>query len=1074
MQYRFKSEYLSAISHKLLYVLLAVVATLLTPDLNAQVNIDNLIPHYFQQAPNSAALNKYGEYQVSLFTGVPEISIPLYTIKQGALTLPVTLSYHASGNKVTDAASWVGLGWSLNAGGAVSRKLMGARGDENSSNGYLHTDFRTSAQVDQTTEAGREYLGLLSGGTYDTEPDIFSVSAPTVDAKFFFDRGNGFQPSFLHYSPAKVTSSFISTADVPFNVLDEKGIKYRFGGNFRETTTSYNGGSSSTDVSSWMLESMSALNAVDEIDFSYSTQYGSVSDDLVDTWEIDDNQNQYEAGGFCSMIPNPSITRSIHVGSNVIQCQLQEITYRGGKVVFTLSNSFREDLTNFKSLASIQVYNLDVATNQYQLQKTILPFLSYFINGTDAATKRLRLDSLQILDNAGAVTERYSFAYDALALPAPTSKQRDFWGYYNGKNNSSLIPQQNITFSPGSGSTPQTIIIGSNYPNGRDADAAYAKACVLKRINYPTGGYTTFEYEGNQYLQGSAQGYAVKYAGGLRIHAIASYDGINAAPLLKTYEYNTARPNFIPGNQYFFTNTWHEDWYFNGTSLGWCSTNRRVYLSNPTIDFLPYDQAAVVYPTVTEYLGDATNNSGKTVYQFKDAADIVSSASIAKPIMITQYFLRGQLLNKSVYRNTGPGLYQIVKEERHSYDAFPGRTSVDVGLTATQVLDQSGAVAPADHKNNLYYYGYYGIECGDSYPIKNEVVTYDANDPSKFTIQTETNTYGNIIHQQVTRIDKVNSDGTHYISNRRFPADYIPAGSTSTANSVLNAMLNYNMQAMPIESWESVLPAGAGSTEVVRGGQLNSYTTNYHYPQPATIYQLENASLLNDYTASYVTGNGGLTFDSRYKVAVNFDLYDSDDHLVQYTPRNGAPVAMIWDYNGQLPVAEIKGAARNTTAYTSFEGTSNSVWTYNGTFLHNGGATGQSSFQGTISKAVPAGNYTVTAWALGGSGITVNSASGIAVFTSGNWTMYKWELSGVSNVTVSSNNMDEVRLYPTGAQMTTYTYTPTIGITSLSGPTGDVNYYEYDTYQRLKLIKDQKGNVIKTFDYKYNNKLPLQ
>ena len=76
-------------------------------------------------SPQAAALARYGEYPVSLATGVPQINIPLYEIKLGSYTLPILISYHASGIKVDDVASTVGLGWVLNAGGAVSRTLSG-------------------------------------------------------------------------------------------------------------------------------------------------------------------------------------------------------------------------------------------------------------------------------------------------------------------------------------------------------------------------------------------------------------------------------------------------------------------------------------------------------------------------------------------------------------------------------------------------------------------------------------------------------------------------------------------------------------------------------------------------------------------------------------------------------------------------------------------------------------------------------------------------------------------------------------------------------------------------------------
>lgn len=59
-------------------------------------------------------------------TGVPDISIPIYTIRLGAFELPVRLSYHASGIRVNDVASTVGLGWTLDAGGCISRSVNGA------------------------------------------------------------------------------------------------------------------------------------------------------------------------------------------------------------------------------------------------------------------------------------------------------------------------------------------------------------------------------------------------------------------------------------------------------------------------------------------------------------------------------------------------------------------------------------------------------------------------------------------------------------------------------------------------------------------------------------------------------------------------------------------------------------------------------------------------------------------------------------------------------------------------------------------------------------------------------------
>ena len=72
-------------------------------------------------APNTASLGKYVENPVGYYTGVPNISIPLYEIKEKNFSLPISLSYHAGGIKVEDVSSNVGLGWVLNAGGVITR-----------------------------------------------------------------------------------------------------------------------------------------------------------------------------------------------------------------------------------------------------------------------------------------------------------------------------------------------------------------------------------------------------------------------------------------------------------------------------------------------------------------------------------------------------------------------------------------------------------------------------------------------------------------------------------------------------------------------------------------------------------------------------------------------------------------------------------------------------------------------------------------------------------------------------------------------------------------------------------------
>lgn len=62
---------------------------------------------------------KHGGFPVSLYTGIPEISIPLYTIREGLIEIPLVLNYYAGGLRVSEEAGWVGLGWDLQLGSIV-------------------------------------------------------------------------------------------------------------------------------------------------------------------------------------------------------------------------------------------------------------------------------------------------------------------------------------------------------------------------------------------------------------------------------------------------------------------------------------------------------------------------------------------------------------------------------------------------------------------------------------------------------------------------------------------------------------------------------------------------------------------------------------------------------------------------------------------------------------------------------------------------------------------------------------------------------------------------------------------
>jgi YD repeat-containing protein len=77
---------------------------------------------------------------------------------------------------------------------------------------------------------------------------------------------------------------------------------------------------------------------------------------------------------------------------------------------------------------------------------------------------------------------------------------------------------------------------------------------------------------------------------------------------------------------------------------------------------------------------------------------------------------------------------------------------------------------------------------------------------------------------------------------------------------------------------------------------------------------------------------------------------------------------------------------------------------------------------------------------------------------------------GTTSISLSNNTntlIDELRLYPAGSQMTTYTFNSLLGMTSQCDVNNRITYYEYDSLGRLSLMRDQDRNIVKKICYNY-------
>jgi hypothetical protein len=159
--------------------LLCVITRLQAQDMDYR---PNLIP----PSPDASALGKYAEFPVGLYTGTLPIIVPIYNVSDGDLKVPIDLSYCASGNKVEEAASLVGLGFSLNAGGAIMRSVRN-----------LPDDYPTKGFLDYSTTYSENYLNNdpnrftqleeIAKGCGDAEPDAYFFNFNGYTGSFTFD-----------------------------------------------------------------------------------------------------------------------------------------------------------------------------------------------------------------------------------------------------------------------------------------------------------------------------------------------------------------------------------------------------------------------------------------------------------------------------------------------------------------------------------------------------------------------------------------------------------------------------------------------------------------------------------------------------------------------------------------------------------------------------------------------------------------------------------------------------------------------------------------------------------------------
>lgn len=1149
-------------------------------------NLKNVMP----PSPNSSAFAKYGDWPVSLYTGVPNISVPVTTLKGRTTSVAITLSYHAAGNKVGDIASWVGLGWSLNTGGVITRSVRGLKDEEGLFNSSYYYDNPNDLSSNAPDNIKQLRLVQTADNDIDSEPDLYYFNALGKSFKLLI-LADG-TVNTIPYSNLKFVSNPIVNG-INWTVLLEDGTKLVFGdgigfveGTHVPSFKSKNG-SSMLYNSSWHLKSITSTNG-EIVNFTYAScdidqdSYFSESDFIK--YKTTGGSTCTEISHSSSVKASPSIQKVKSLNISTIETDLERAEF------FSLPG--REDLEGGYSLNEIKIYSK--ITNQYTQrylfnfsysQAVVTPkFSGGGLINSSFFDKRLRLNSFERIDvaNASAPSQKWVFDYNPQNLPSRRSYAQDHWGFYNGANsNTTLLPRLYFQLPPTfasqylnfTGFMPDRHPLGGN----RDGNGAMMQAEILTGIQYPTGGYSQFNYEPNSipvsketftdtYLplelnvtsvfdplnnqdgtstfrtavftvtkpcyvqmaltsdispgiildQPNVQvGVAIfdvnnntivssttsgwynlrqagtytmrirvntrssnlapndliyssvtlfypksnglqsydELTGGLRIRSIIDTDGSSSAPVnYKYYQYsNPLVINDIDEKEDYSTLQSSSSYSDIGTIVI-CYFNSIIRNSSTKYALGSIQGGTTGYGQVTTIYGSAGEN-GKTVSTFSnvpDDSDICDPHIFPYPPSVSNDIQRGLLLNQKDYSAQSI----LLKEMTNTYSFYD--VSVFIGYKAGyyEIVDPHLC-------NNVYH------NCGilqANYPVISQQIKqnsiaqtiYDSNGQNPLTTTT-TNFYDNALNTQPVRTVTVNSEGqtlTTYSRTALEKADINTAAPLSTtASTAIDKMLEMNMVNQVLQQRKEINAA------------------------------LENQATVN-HKIWYAGGGGNPTIVAPENVLVQvgsnapetriqFTNYDAKGNLLEQTKTNDARKSYIYNYNFSFPIAEATNADFASIAYTSFEADGLGNWAITGgkdpSMAFTGSSSGWLTGGNTVSKAGldATKSYTVSFWIKNGTNPLVNGLAATVGKTSNGWTYYQRTLSGASTVTISgTGNIDEVRLFPQGALMTTYTYNA-YGVSSSSTPSGLATFYEYDSFGRLAVVRDDENKILKMYQYNY-------
>jgi len=1064
-----------------------LVSTLLASIAFGQTSIDpgtkNDIQKIFPTTPETYSLFKAGDFPVDYRTGKLNVSVPLYEIKtRYGVTIPISLTYNTGGIKVDEFAGVAGLGWTLSIPNGIAVEMHGKNDlvngvwfpkDPDNYLSQLFTQLPTDVQVK---------LVNVKEGTMDTQPDIYHYNLPTISGSFIKDSNGNFHT--IPYDDVKITY-----AGDKFTITDPKGVIYTLAtGNLSNAVSTI---VSEAYISSFILEKIKFPNN-EEVSFTYGKRmfnrhltYG-FTDVYIPIEQSD---------GLCK-----DSRKNVHSSTNnaYTDALLTEIVHNDEKVTFNYTNTIqgiqgRKDLNG--TADNTFALNEITATYKNKVIRKLALEHDYF-NSTegDAPYKNFRL-KLNKVKNILENTE-YSFEYDESSQPALGSYSQDIWGYHNGQINLSMIPNAQY--------------FNNNYTTGgnRNVYPQYSQAYILKKINYPTKGYSSFTYENNNVWQTliipqeeitpKADVIGVLNPGTGIATANSSEFYLNEVPQTgETNSYlidwgNSCANNTPPGtpNSIGVTNgygyleeqqpagNWKIIAQFqkdvSGPILETTGSHTPSYKKRLRVklDTNEPDGSCSVYLSVSRrrtyktttnsnaVVGglriknindfDGQTNYTKRTFEYNKPGSLYnqSSGSIASPLEFLKYHHSvvrpsGQT-QKIVCQNFALSADQAVNSSLSGRDVVSYEYVTENTLGKGKKIYQFPAVGinlditfpdagmnPYEIKNkNLIGEKSYSVE-GTLLQEKNYdyELSYLKNPLSVDHLPASVNTVAlstsfSFFETDTDIVTRINNsyvvESGKWLLNKTTSKKYLNNTLISEANntySLDNINKPINLIRSESRSFDGSLMEGTyqyateqNNTDMIAANMVSIPLQTEAKENGKTISKTKTVYAKNASTNNMILPIATQKFDkdnmTSAKNTIDYNQYDAQGNVLQYSTKGSVPTAIIWGYNNTLPIAKIEGA----------------------------------SYQQVVSLAAD---------------IIAKSNADIDAGT-------EKELMTALD---AFRNQDTFKNYG----ITTYTYDPLIGVSSVTPSTGLREFYKYDTAGRLQSVVDANNNILKEQNYNYKH-----